>query len=226
MARPAHELPPLQILDDADNVAALLSSPLRRRLLELLTEPDSASGLARRLGLPRQKINYHLRELEREGLVELVATRRRRGCVERLLRSTARSFVLGSTVLGPLAADPEPLQDRYSSAYLIAMAARLIADVGRLRQRAARVDQRLATVALEAEIGFRSPADLKAFSEELAAEVARLAAKYDRPRRRGSRRYRFVMGAHPLVTKSESEAAAEEAEHAQRLADSHEEEPE
>jgi DNA-binding transcriptional ArsR family regulator len=225
MSQPARELPHLHVLDDADNVAALLS-PLRRRIIELLAEPDSASGLARRLGLPRQKLNYHLRELEREGLVELMATRRRRGCVERLLRSTARSFVLGSTVLGTLAADPEPLQDRFSSAYLIAVAARLIADVGRLREHASRAGQRLATVAVETEIGFRSPADLKAFSEELAGEIARLAAKYDRGGKRGSRRYRFVMGGHPLVTKSELEPAADGEEHVERQAHSRQEEPE
>ncbi|MBL8987996.1 MAG: helix-turn-helix transcriptional regulator, partial [Gemmatimonadetes bacterium] len=37
----------------------------RRQLLEALAEPDSAAGLARRLGLPRQRVNYHLRLLER-----------------------------------------------------------------------------------------------------------------------------------------------------------------
>ena len=50
------------IADPAAAAAAL--DPIRGRLLAELAEPASAAGLAARLGLPRQKINYHLRALE------------------------------------------------------------------------------------------------------------------------------------------------------------------
>jgi DNA-binding transcriptional ArsR family regulator len=156
---------------------------LRRRILDSLDEPDSATGLGRRLGVPRQKVNYHLRELERAGLVELAEERRRRGFVERRLRAIA--------------------PDRFSSAYLVALASRLAEDVTTLRERAAAAGKRLATLALEIEVRFASPADLRAFSEELAAEIARLAAKYDRPDLPGSRAHRVVAAAHSAITKEE-----------------------
>jgi DNA-binding transcriptional ArsR family regulator len=156
---------------------------LRRRILDSLDEPDSATGVGRRLGVPRQKVNYHLRELERAGLVELAEERRRRGFVERRLRAIAR--------------------DRFSSAYLVGLARRLAEDVTTLREGAAAAGQRLATLALETEVRFASPADLRAFSEELAAEVARLAAKYDRPDLARSRAHRVIAAAHPTITKED-----------------------
>ena len=157
------------------------AAPLRRMILDELDEPASAAEVARRLGVPRQKVNYHLRVLESEGLAEPVDERRRRGFVERRLRAV--------------------LPDRFSSAYLVALASRLAEDVATLRTRAADAGQRLATVALETEIRFASPADLRAFSEELANEVARLSAKYDRPDLARSRAHRVVAATHPTITK-------------------------
>ena len=36
---------------------------------------NSAAGLAKRIGIPRQKLNYHIRQLEKQGLVEEVGER-------------------------------------------------------------------------------------------------------------------------------------------------------
>ena len=65
---------PVQVLTDSTRLAAALS-PLRMRLLEEMKEPQSATSLAPLLGLSRQTLNYHLRELEREGFLELVEER-------------------------------------------------------------------------------------------------------------------------------------------------------
>src|SRR5262245_33406040 len=116
------EIPTLDVIDNPSRAAVLLD-PLRLRLLEELREPDSASGLARRLHLPLQKINYHLRELEKQQLVELVAERRRGNCMERVVRATARTYVISPAALGGLGADPASIQDRFSSTYLVATAA-------------------------------------------------------------------------------------------------------
>jgi DNA-binding transcriptional ArsR family regulator len=201
---------PLDILGDARRVAAILPD-LRRRLLESLSTPDSAAGLARRLGLPRQKVNYHLRALERAGCVECVGTRRRRGCTERRMRATARAFVLSPDFLGELQADPARIRDRLSSAYLIAAASRMLRDVATLRGRAGSVDRRLPTLTMETEIAFASPASLKAFAEGLAGAVAQLAAQFGSD---GGRRFRLVIGAHPVITRTPEEVAAEAALHA------------
>ncbi len=197
----------MQVLTDSTQLAAALS-PLRQRVLAELHEPQSASGLAPRLGLSRQALNYHLRELEREGLLELVEERQRRGCVERVLKVTSRAFVVSPAVLGGLGDDPAQARDRFSSAYLLATASHMIGDVALLRDRAQAVDERLATFTMDTEIRFGSPAAFRSFVEELASEVAQLAAKYDGPSAR-SRRFRVVVGSHPVVTKTEAEAATE-----------------
>jgi DNA-binding transcriptional ArsR family regulator len=197
----------VQVVTDSVQLAAVLS-PLRMRVLEEMTEPQSATTLAPRLGVTRQALNYHLRELEREGFVEVAEERQRRGCVERVMRVTSRAFVVSPTVLGRLGDDPSQARDRFSSAYLLATASHLIRDIAILQERARAVDERLATFTMETSARFRSPAAFRSFVEELAASVARLAAKYDDPSA-GSRRFRLVFGSHPAITKSDADAADE-----------------
>ena len=190
--------PALQVVRHAEAAAALLD-PVRQRLLAELAEPDSASGLARRLRLPRQRINYHLRALETAGLVELLEERRKGNCMERVVRATARAFVISPEALGPLDLPPDTAPDRLSAAYLIAAAGRTIRDVGALEARARRENKRLATLTLETELRFATAESRAAFAEELAAVVARLAHKYHDERAPGGRRFRFLAAVHPTA---------------------------
>jgi DNA-binding transcriptional ArsR family regulator len=176
-----------------------LLSPLRRRVLEQLESPDSASGLAKKLGIARQKINYHLRELERTGLVELVEERQRRGCVERVVRVTGRAFAVSSSFLQALGTTPEQARDNFSSAYLVHTAATTARDVALLREQAKQAQKRLATLALETEINFESPSAFKEFTDELLNEVSRIAAKYNRPDQKNARRFRVAIASHPVI---------------------------
>ncbi|NIR44365.1 MAG: helix-turn-helix transcriptional regulator [Gemmatimonadetes bacterium] len=177
--------------------AAALLHPLRRRILHALSQPGSASSVARQLDLPRQKVNYHLRELEADRLLELVEERRKGNCTERILRAAASHYLIDPEVLGPLAADPEKLSDRFSSAYLVAVAAGAIRDLGRLRAGAEEADQRLATLTLQSEIAFSSPAARNAFAEELANELARLVAKHHDDSEPEARRFKLFLGVYP-----------------------------
>jgi DNA-binding transcriptional ArsR family regulator len=190
--------PTLQVIRQPGPAAALLD-PVRQRLLAELTEPDSASGLARRLRLPRQRINYHLRALEAAGLLELVEERRKGNCMERVVRATARAFVISPEALGPIGASVEAAQDRLSSAYLIAAAGQTIRDVGALEARSRAEKKRLATLTLEAEVRFADAASRAAFAEELAEAVAGVAAKYHDERAPGGRRFRLLMAVHPVA---------------------------
>ena len=199
----------MQVLTDASQLATALS-PLRMRVLREMQEPQSATTLAPRLGLPRQTLNYHLRELEREGFLEIVEERPRRGCIERMLKVTSRAFVVNPALLGALSDDPDQARDRFSSAFMLATATKLIRDVAVLDARARAVKQRLATFTMDCEIGFDSPATFRAFTVKLAAAVTRIAAQYDSSASK-SRRFRVVIGSHPVVTKSEADAAAETA---------------
>lgn len=187
----------LQVVRDPVPAAALLD-PTRQRLLAHLREPDSATGLARRLRVPRQRINYHLRALERAGLVELVEERRKGNCLERVVRASARAFVISPEALGALGPSAESAGDRLSSAYLVAAAGRAIRDVASLEARARAEGNRLATLTLEAEVRFAGPEARAAFAEELADAVARLAAKYHDERAPGGRPFRLLAAVHPV----------------------------
>ena len=190
--------PALQVIRDPEPAAALLD-PVRQRLLAELRQPNSASGLARRLRLPRQRLNYHLRVLESAGLVELVEERRKGNCTERVVRASARAFVISPEALGPLGLTPDTTPDRLSSAYLIAAAGRTIREVGALEARARREQKRLATLTMEAEVRFASAESRAAFAEELAAVVARLSAKYHDERAPNGRRFRLLTAVHPAA---------------------------
>ncbi len=205
----------LEIIDDPAR-AEIAMHPIRRQLLGELAEPNSASGLARRLGMPRQKINYHLRELEREGFLRLVEERPKRNCIERIVQATARSYIVDPGVLGELGDSPEEIRDRFSSTYLLAAAAQIVRDVATLRRRADAVGQRLATLTLQVDVRFASSQAQHEFAEELSTEVARLASKYHDELAVDGRAYRFTLGAHPVITKTEEQAGAEEAAHRAR----------
>jgi DNA-binding transcriptional ArsR family regulator len=178
--------------------AGVLLNPLRIKILEeLLREPESASGVARSLKLPRQKVNYHLRELEKEGLVELVEERRKGNCVERVVRATARSYLVNPAALGAIAADPSAVKDQFSSTYLIAVAARAIQDLALLRERASKARKGLPTFTLQSEVRFASAADQDSFVEQLSNAVARLIARYHDEKATGGRRFQIFLGSYP-----------------------------
>jgi DNA-binding transcriptional ArsR family regulator len=193
----AHALP-LEVIRHRDAAAAVLD-PVRQKLLAHLKEPDSATGLARRLRLPRQRINYHLRALESAGLVELVEERRKGNCLERVVRASAQSFVISPEALGEVGSTTQAVSDRMSTAYLIAAAGQTIRDVAALDARARKEGKRIATLTLEADVRFASAATRAAFAEELAGAVARLAAKYHDERAQGGRRFRVLAAVHPAA---------------------------
>ena len=184
--------------------------PMRSQMLEALAEPGSAASLARKLEVPRQKVNYHLRELERQGLVELVEERKRGNCVERIVRATAKSYVVSARRRWRRSrADPDATRDVFSSRYLVAAAARTIRELAVLRERADRAGKKLPSLTLSSEVRFANAADRNAFSEELANAVARLVEKYHDESAEGGRRFRLLVGMHPALAAPKNDSDKE-----------------
>ena len=129
--------------------------------------------LAGRLGLPRQKINYHLKELERHGLVELVEERRKGNVTERIYGATAAAYVISPSAMGAVSPDPDRSPDRLSARWLLALGSRLIQEVGTLLTGSARAGKPVATYAMDAQVRFASADDRAAFAEELTQAVLR-----------------------------------------------------
>src|SRR5215204_5905930 len=170
---PVHDV---TVIDDHAAAEASLD-PIRARLLAELAEPGSATTLAARAGLTRQKANYHLRELERHGLVELVEERRKGNCTERVLQATAASYVISPTALSAVAPDPSREPDQRSARWLLAVAGRMVREVGELITGASAAGRTVATLGIDSEVRFPSASARAAFAVELADEVNALVAE-------------------------------------------------
>lgn len=170
----------VEVLEDPA-AAAVALDPIRARLLAELREPGSAASLAKRVGIARQKVNYHLRALEAHGLVEVASERRHGGLTERVLQATAASYVI--TPIG----DPMREADRLSARYLIALAARIVREVGALARR----DARAPTLALDTELRVR---DTAAFGDALSQAVLQVISDHHHPE---GEPYRLLVAAHP-----------------------------
>jgi DNA-binding transcriptional ArsR family regulator len=196
----------VQVIDDPE-AATVALEPVRSRILSELRRPASAAALAARMGLARQKVNYHLRALESHGLVRMAEERRWGGLKERLLVATASSYVVSPGAMGPVAADPERAVDHLSAGYLVSLAARVIREVSALLRRSEEVEKRLPTLSIDAEIRFRSAAERAEFTRELTQAITGLAARYHDESAPGGRSHRLVVVAHPLPKKPVSQEA-------------------
>lgn len=186
----------IEVIDDPA-AASVALDPIRCRLLAGLAEPASAATLAERLGIARQKVNYHLRTLEAHGLVTVAQERHWGGLTERLMVATAVSYLVSPNAMGPVAVNSAQKIDRLSASFLIALGARLVQEVSDLMRRAAAAGKALATLAVDTEIRFKSAADRAAFTGELTEAITKLVAKYHHESASGGRSHRLVVMAHP-----------------------------
>jgi DNA-binding transcriptional ArsR family regulator len=181
---------------DADHTAASLLDPVRREILSLLRDPGSAISVASRLGLPRQRLGYHIRAMEEAGLLRHVGDRRRGNFTERLLQASARHYLLSPQLLGALGTNPRDVADKASSAYQVAVAADVAQAVATMREAAEAAGKRLPTITMQVDVRFATPADQKAFGDELTEVLAGLVEKYHRAE---GRSFTFSILGHPAI---------------------------
>jgi DNA-binding transcriptional ArsR family regulator len=182
----------VRVLADAAAVEAALD-PIRASILDALTEPGSAATVAAAVGSTRQKVNYHLKALEAHGLVELAEERVWGGLTERFVRRSARRFVVSPDVLQPAASDPNQVADQLSAAYLIAVNARAVSEVGAIVSKSS-ARTRVPTLTIDTVIRFRSAQDRATFAAELQAVVAGLVARFHHD---DGRPHRLTLSSYP-----------------------------
>jgi DNA-binding transcriptional ArsR family regulator len=182
----------VRVLKDAAVVEVALD-PIRASILDALGEPGSAASIAATVGLTRQKVNYHLKALEAHGLVEPAGERTWGGITERYVQRSAHHLVVAPDVLQDTAADPKQVADQLSAAYLIAVSARTVSEVGAIVTSVA-PGTRLPTLTVDTVIGFRSPDDRAAFAAELQSAIAGLAARYHHD---DGRPHRLTVSSYP-----------------------------
>ncbi len=187
---------------DQPAAAEISLDPIRARLLAELAQPASATSLGARLGLPRQQLNYHLRTLEQHGLVELVEERRKGNVVERVLQAVAAAYVISPNALAAVAPNPDRQPDHRSARWLVALAARLLQELGELIARSTAASQPLATFGVDTELRFASAAERAAFAAELSAAIEHLVSKYHDEAAASGRRHRLIVALHPSITRA------------------------
>jgi len=189
---------PLDIIDDPARARAALQ-PIRLRLLHLLERPQSAPQLAKAMGMPRQRVLYHLRKLEAQRLVDAQEHGSVGRRIDRSYVRTATSYAIAPKTLGGVAVDPRTVGDAFSFAYLSAIAGRALNDLAALGRAAAARGKRVPTLTLETEVRFVTPADQRRFADELTAAFATLAAKYHHPDAVEGRTFRVFACGYPAV---------------------------
>lgn len=179
------------MLSNAVDVEVALD-PIRASILDALAEPGSAASVGATVGLTRQKVNYHLKALEAHGLVQPAGERAWGGITERYVQRSARHLVVAPDVLQGRVPDPNEVADRLSAAYLVAVNARTVSEVGSVVNAAS--GARVPTLTVDMMIGFQSAEDRAAFAAELRSTVADLAARYHHD---DGRPHRLTVSSYP-----------------------------
>lgn len=79
-----------------DNLPQLkcVSDPFRIKLLELIAdEPKTGQQIADELDIPRAKIHYHLAELEKNGIIEIVKTEQKHSIIQKFYAPVAKTLI-------------------------------------------------------------------------------------------------------------------------------------
>jgi DNA-binding transcriptional ArsR family regulator len=180
------------------NQAATLLNPLRLDLLKRMAEPCSCPELAEFVGQTPQKVYYHVKALERAGLVKKVSERRVRGVVEGRYQAKGRSYWLSPGLVGRLGGRGRA-RDQFSLGFLLTLAEELHADIGHLSA----VDaEEVPSLGLAAEVQLADSARRAAFLQEVQHTFEALARKYgargpdETPHNKG-KSFRLVLACYP-----------------------------
>ena len=174
----------------------------------MLREPESSAGISHRLKLPRQKVNYHVKEMARTRLLVPAGRKRKRRFYEQCYVASAKAYVLSPELLGKLAADARTMPDRLSAAYLLGLAAQMQKEVNRA------IDltpggKKVATLSLNGEVRFTSAEQRAGFTRALEKAIVDVVGKHTSPfqLKDGSpapgRAFRLVLGCYPLAAETE-----------------------
>jgi DNA-binding transcriptional ArsR family regulator len=177
--------------------------PLRLAILRAAAEPRSATEIAAGLGLPRQRVNYHIGRLKRAGFLIPAERRRRRGLYEQRYRASATAYVVAPEALGPVGVQPDRVEDRLSAEYLVALAAQAQGELGQVLTEAARQGKRVATLSISTDVRFTSPQQRARFARALHRAITRVVGRYGGPSTTSEgepaagRLFRLVIGCYP-----------------------------
>lgn len=193
----------IEAVKDYEKARRLLH-PLRQEILQHARQPVSATDLGRRLGMPRQNVNYHVRELARAGFLRAAGRRRRRNLIEKKYVATAEAYVLLPEVLGPAGPARASAEDAFSAGRLLSLTATAQSELARATRGAAEQGKRLSTLSMDAELRFESMDQRAAFAGALRDALAEAIARHTSPFTNADgtpgegRPFRLILGIYPI----------------------------
>ncbi len=193
----------LECIDDPKRAHALLHR-LRLEIVARARTPRSATEIAAELRLPRQKVNYHVKELARARFLHPAGRRRKRNMYEQRYVASARAYVVTPELLGPVRADALEAQDRFSATFLMTAAARTLGEVARAARDAEHEGKRLSTLTIASDVRFETAAQRERFAAEIESAIERIVAEHTSPYEThdgspgAGRPYRLVVACHPV----------------------------
>ena len=190
---------PVELLRSPRQAAAILMHPLRPRILELARAPISAAELARRLAQPRQRVNYHVRQLAEARLLRSTGQQQKRNMVEQLYIASAQTYLLAPDVLGPIAPRADQTADGSSPARLVTLCSQTQSEVAQLIDSANAAGLRIRTFSLENELHFDSAAERAGFIADLTEAIDAVVADYRSGSSSRGRAFRLITACYPLV---------------------------
>lgn len=187
-------MPTTITLDDPVAIAAAIH-PVRAAILDAMREPSTAAAVARLIGQTRQNVAYHVRELEKAGLLGHVGQRQNGNFLEQTYVAVAGTLVISPTCIW---GDPGPradaLADQLSLAELFTAGERLQHDCALLLDRAAFDGAEIPSASVTTDIRFGTEEARSAFLRDYVDALTSLARKHGT--RRGTP-YRLVLAAYP-----------------------------
>lgn len=162
-------------VENLEQASALLK-PVRLELLRLMDEPRSCPELATATESTPQKVYYHIKLLEKAGIVAKVDERRVGGIMEGLYQAAARSYWLSPQMVGQVGGQ-QRARDQMSLGYILQLTEDMQADVGRLANQVA-VGQEVPSLGLSFQIELQDVEERDAFRQDLQVMFEALAEKY------------------------------------------------
>lgn len=169
--------------------------------MELAIEGTSATDAARRLGLPRQMVNYHVQALQKAGFVIPIGEVRRRNMMERRVRATARSYLISPDILGALSGARRRPTDSATREALLALTARIQSDLGSPGIKSSSP----AALSFSSKIHFSTEERRGAFIRALGEAVVNVVQEFARkpgPPAPDQQPFGFILGLYPLPQSS------------------------
>jgi DNA-binding transcriptional ArsR family regulator len=190
-------LEPVTVIEDAHKARAMLPV-LRQQILAAALAPISATGIAAQLGLPRQRVNYHVRALATAGLLRRAGRRQRRGLVEQRWVAAAQSVIVAPRLAEGIAVDHRAIAPDVGAMYLIALATTVQREVATGARVANRAGRALPSLAFDSELHFESAGQRARFAAAIQTAIESAIANHTTASA-GGPTYRLALGVYPIT---------------------------